>query len=214
MRSLALVPALAASLACSRVAELDDDLPVCEEGATVVAFEDDDPIYVEIHRAVLDLPREFGHEARWRGEGVPITVTTTVSLVGDTYELSVLDLGGPCSIGIAVPVHVTVRTDDGALLIDQPATWSQPGLTQPSDGAADITLGARLSTPPATSSWLTPPVTQRWPDIASSDDDAELVLELSERDGELCGQLDYSKREFDQTTVFYELTPLLEWGGA
>ncbi|WP_146155738.1 hypothetical protein [Enhygromyxa salina] len=216
MRFTALLLTAAVVGACSPAGnedESDSSTFECAEESLFVRFDSEAVAYAELHDAIAELPGTRVHAAVWLDEDTPTQITTTINFVGESYELTVIDQELACSMVVSVPVHVTVATNDGYLLVDEQAVWGQSGLTQPFDVAADIELGAKLSTVPDASGWLTFDVAQLWPDVAQPDDDAELAMEVAQRVGELRGILYYSRREIvDGTTVLYYQTPLLEWG--
>jgi hypothetical protein len=189
----------------------DDGKPEmdCTDASMLVRFDEDKPPFFAIHHAAGLIPGEYGTTASWTGEGGAIAVTMTLAHQGDSYEVSVADLGLYCSVSVEVPVALILETGDGQLAVDSLSTWVQaPG----ADASEDIYLAAVLSADPHDTDWLTLSVFEMWPEIASPDDDAMLWLELESGEESIQGRLDYEKRELvDANTVFYYRDTLLEW---
>jgi hypothetical protein len=212
---LALVATVTLTCACGPTKQSDSDIsmPVCVEESVEIPLEGEPAEYGTLHAAIVAVPGTYSAWSTWLDHDTPTQITTTLSFSEDSYTRTVIDQIAVCSIQVSIPVHVVIETGDGYLMLDEVVTWGEGRLTQPTDTDDDIESGTILSTAPDGSAWLDFAVSQMWPEVAATGDDAELVLRLSHDVDGLQGRLDYSRRDIiDETTVISSNTPLLEWG--
>lgn len=197
----------------SKPSDSDTAMPACVEASVEIPLEGAPAEHRALHAAIVAVPGTYMASANWLDHDTPTHITTTLSFSADSYTRTVIDQVAVCSLQVSVPVHVVIETDDGYVLLDEIVTWGEGRLTQPADVTDDIETGTILFAVPDGTAWLDFAVAQMWPDVATVDDDAQLVLQLSHSVDGLQGRLVYSRREIiDGTTVIYADTPLLAWG--
>jgi hypothetical protein len=209
---LAFVVMITLTCACGPTKQSDSDtsMPACVEESVEIPLGGEPAEYGALHAAMVAVPGTYVASANWLDHDTPTQITTTLSFTADSYTRTVIDQVAVCLLQASIPVHVVIETNDGYLLVDEIVTWSEEHLTLTDD---DIESGTILSTAPDGSAWLDFAVSQMWPEVASADDDADLVLQLSHSVDGLQGTLYYSRLEIvDATTVISSDTLLLEWG--